>query len=140
MPLPVYFRSALDQARLLRARKIGARELLDLCWARVEKHNPLLNAVIVSDIGAAPETILPAGPGKRDDTGWIVPCRDPAAIAERVAEALSLSPERRAALGARARRRIAAKFSLHHMQRATLAVYDELLGTNLAARFDAVAV
>lgn len=96
--------------------------------------------VIVSDIGAAPETILPAGPGKRDDTGWIVPCRDPAAIAERVAEALSLSPERRAALGARARRRIAAKFSLHHMQRATLAVYDELLGTNLAARFDAVAV
>jgi amidase len=53
MPLPVYFRSALDQARLLRARKIGARELLDLCWARVEKHNPRLNAVIVSDIARA---------------------------------------------------------------------------------------
>jgi glycosyltransferase involved in cell wall biosynthesis len=94
--------------------------------------------VIVSDIGAAPETIVPAGPGKRDDTGWIVPCRDPAAIAERIAEALALSPEQRAALGARARRRIAAKFSLRHMQRATLAVYDELLGTYLAARFDAV--
>ncbi|MGE0241351.1 MAG: amidase, partial [Parvibaculaceae bacterium] len=44
---------ALDQARLLRARKISARELLDLCWARVEKHNPRLNAVIVSDIGRA---------------------------------------------------------------------------------------
>jgi glycosyltransferase involved in cell wall biosynthesis len=94
--------------------------------------------VIVSDIGAAPETIVPAGPGKRDDTGWIVPCRDPAAIAERIAEALALSPEQRAALGARGRRRIAAKFSLRHMQRATLAVYDELLGTYLAARFDAV--
>ena len=39
--------------------------------------------VIVSDIGAAPETILPAGPGKQDFTGWIVPVRDPAAIAER---------------------------------------------------------
>jgi amidase len=51
--LPVEFRSALDQARLLRARKIGARELLDLCWARVEKHNPVLNAVIVSDIARA---------------------------------------------------------------------------------------
>ena len=93
--------------------------------------------VIVSDIGAAPETIVPAGPGKRDDTGWIVPCRDPAAIAERIAEALALAPEQRAALGARARRRIAAKFSLRQMQRATLAVYDELLGTYLAASFDA---
>jgi glycosyltransferase involved in cell wall biosynthesis len=93
--------------------------------------------VIVSDIGAAPETIVPAGPGKRDDTGWIVPRRDPAAIAERIAEALALSPEQRAALGARARRRVAAKFSLRQMQRATLAVYDELLGTYLAARFDA---
>ncbi|MGE0238263.1 MAG: amidase family protein, partial [Parvibaculaceae bacterium] len=51
--LPVELRSALDQARLLRARKISARELLDLCWARVEKHNPRLNAVIVSDIGRA---------------------------------------------------------------------------------------
>jgi glycosyltransferase involved in cell wall biosynthesis len=94
--------------------------------------------VIVSDIGAAPETIVPAGPGKRDDTGWIVPCGDPAAIAERIVEALALSPEQRAALGARARRRVAAKFSLRQMQRATLAVYDELLGTYLAARFDAV--
>jgi len=93
--------------------------------------------VIVSDIGAAPETIVPAGPGKRDDTGWLVPCRDPGAIAERIAEALALSPEQRAALGARGRRRVAAKFSLRQMQRATLAVYDELLGTYLAARFDA---
>ncbi|WP_119272681.1 amidase [Taklimakanibacter deserti] len=51
--LPVEFRPALEQARLLRTRKIGARELLDLCWARVEKHNPALNAVIVSDIARA---------------------------------------------------------------------------------------
>jgi glycosyltransferase involved in cell wall biosynthesis len=94
--------------------------------------------VIVSDIGAAPETIVPAGPGKRDDTGWLVPRGDAAAIAERMAEALALSPEQRAALGARARRRVAAKFSLRQMQRATLAVYDELLETYLAARFDAV--
>src|SRR5262245_60172778 len=53
MSLPIYYRSALEQARLLRARKIGARELLDLCWARVEKENPALNAVIVSDIARA---------------------------------------------------------------------------------------
>jgi glycosyltransferase involved in cell wall biosynthesis len=92
--------------------------------------------VIVSDIGAAPETIVPAGPGKRDDTGWLVACGDAAAIAEHIAEALALTPEQRAALGARARRRVAAKFSLRHMQRATLAVYDELLGSHLAVRFD----
>ncbi|MGE3829858.1 MAG: amidase [Parvibaculaceae bacterium] len=54
--LPVHLRSALDQARLLRKRKIGARELLDLCWAQVEKHNPRLNAVIVSDIKRARKT------------------------------------------------------------------------------------
>jgi amidase len=51
--LPVHLRPALEQARLLRKRKIGARELLDLCWAQVEKHNPRLNAVIVSDIKRA---------------------------------------------------------------------------------------
>jgi len=96
--------------------------------------------IIVSDIGAAPETILPAGRGKQDFTGWIVPCRDPAAIAERVAEALALPPQQRAALAARARRHAAAAFTLHHMQQATLAVYDELLGTTLAARFGEVAV
>ena len=85
--------------------------------------------VIVSDIGAAPETIIPAGADRQDYTGWLVPCGDPAAIAERIAEALTLPPEARAALGARARRHAAAKFALSEMQRATLAVYDELLGT-----------
>jgi amidase len=51
--LPVYLRPALEQARLLRAAKISARELLDLCWAQAGKHNPALNAVIVSDIARA---------------------------------------------------------------------------------------
>lgn len=90
--------------------------------------------VIVSDIGAAPETIIPAG--QQDYTGWVIPCHDPAAIAERVAEALALPPPDRDALGARARRQVAAKFTLSQMQRATLAVYDELLGSDLADRFD----
>jgi glycosyltransferase involved in cell wall biosynthesis len=92
--------------------------------------------VIVSDIGAAPETIIPALPGKQDYTGWVVPCHDPASIAERVAGALALSPQEQAALGAQARRHVAATFTLSHMQRATLSVYDELLSSRLAARFD----
>ncbi len=94
--------------------------------------------VIVSDIGAAPETILPAGAGKQDFTGWIVPVRDAGAIAERVALALALPPPERAALAARARAHAAAAFTLRHMQQATLAVYDELLGTSLAAKFGQV--
>jgi glycosyltransferase involved in cell wall biosynthesis len=90
--------------------------------------------VIVTDIGAAPETIVA---DRQNLTGWVVPCRDPASIAGGVAEALALSPDDRAALGARARRHVAANFTLGQMQRATLAVYDELLGTHLAPRFAA---
>jgi len=90
--------------------------------------------VIVSDIGAAPETIVAGG---QDFTGWVIPPHDPAAIAERIAAALVLTPQERAALGSRARRYVAAKFALTRMQRATLAVYDELLGTHLANRFAA---
>jgi glycosyltransferase involved in cell wall biosynthesis len=92
--------------------------------------------VIVSDIGAAPETIIPALPGEHGYTGWVIPCHDPTAIAERVAEALTLPASDREAIGAQARRRVTAKFTLSQMQRATLAVYDELLGSHLADRFD----
>ncbi|MGE0213042.1 MAG: amidase [Parvibaculaceae bacterium] len=49
------FRSASALARLLRAGKVSARELLELCWARVEKFNPALNAIVVSDMRRARE-------------------------------------------------------------------------------------
>jgi glycosyltransferase involved in cell wall biosynthesis len=91
--------------------------------------------VIVSDIGAAPETIVRASPTERNYTGWVIPCRDAAAIAARVEEAVLLAPQDRAALGARSRAHVTAKFTLSRMQHATLAVYDELLGTYLADRF-----
>jgi glycosyltransferase involved in cell wall biosynthesis len=92
--------------------------------------------VIVTDIGAAPETVVPVSLDRQAFTGWVVPCRDPAAIAKRIAGAVALSPEARAKLGARAQRHVAANFTLGQMQRATLSVYDELLGTSLAARFE----
>jgi glycosyltransferase involved in cell wall biosynthesis len=91
--------------------------------------------VIVSDIGAAPETIIPAGPEEQGYTGWVIPCDDLRAIADRVAEVLALSTKERTALGTRARSHVAAKFTLRHMQRATLLVYDELLGSSLAEAF-----
>jgi len=51
--LPLVFRSATELARLLKARKISARELLDLCLDQYAKHNEELNAVIVTDIDRA---------------------------------------------------------------------------------------
>jgi amidase len=51
--LPVVFRSALEQARLLRARKITARELLERCLDQYARHNAALNAVVVTDIERA---------------------------------------------------------------------------------------
>lgn len=89
--------------------------------------------VIATDIGAPPETVLaaprvPAG----DATGWLVPPGDAAALAARIAEALALPPEERAAMRARARAHIATRFTLERMKLATLEVYDHLLGSALA--------
>src|SRR6185295_5494778 len=47
------FEPALALARLLRSRKISARELLDVCWQRFQKYNGSLNAIIVTDIDRA---------------------------------------------------------------------------------------
>ena len=52
-PTSVYFSSALELGRLLRKRKLGARELLDLCWKRYEACNPKLNAIVVTEIARA---------------------------------------------------------------------------------------
>ncbi len=88
--------------------------------------------VIVTDVGAAPENVIPAS-RSAGFTGWVVPTADSAALAASLVEALTLSPETRAAIGQRARAHVASRFTLQEMQRATLAVYDELLGTELAA-------
>jgi amidase len=47
------FRSAVELAAEIRAKRIGCRELLELYWKRVERYNPKLNAVVVTDIEAA---------------------------------------------------------------------------------------
>jgi amidase len=50
---PLHFRSATDLARLLKAQKISASELLAECLGQYQKHNPALNAVVVTDIARA---------------------------------------------------------------------------------------
>jgi amidase len=47
------FLSARSLARLVRARKFGCLELLEYFIARVERHDPKLNAVVVRDYAAA---------------------------------------------------------------------------------------
>ena len=78
--------------------------------------------VIASELGAPRETVRPG------ETGWLVPPGDPAALAEAVLRALAEPPERRAAMGRAARASVLSRFTTAAMQRATLAVYAELLG------------
>lgn len=84
--------------------------------------------VIVTDLGAVPETVLappdvPAGAR----TGWRVPPSDARALADGIAEALSLRASQRTAMQARARAHVEAHFSLGGMVDKTLAVYEALI-------------
>ena len=81
--------------------------------------------VILSDIGALPETIIAPEQDKSPFTGWLVPPGDAAALAAKIRLALNLAPEARTVLGTRACKRVAAKFTLRAMQLATLKVYDD---------------
>lgn len=96
----------------------------------------MLCPVIATDIGAPREIVLtaPSSPVTAS-TGWTVPPGDVVALAETLAAALALGGADRAAIGRRARANVLGRFTLNDMKRATLAVYDELLGTDLSARF-----
>jgi amidase len=49
----IAFHSATELAQLVRDKKVGCRELLDLYVARVEKYNPSLNAIIAERVTEA---------------------------------------------------------------------------------------
>ncbi|MFZ9500551.1 MAG: glycosyltransferase family 4 protein [Beijerinckiaceae bacterium] len=84
--------------------------------------------VVVTDIGAVPETVL-APPETPDDarTGWRIPPNDAPALARSVAHALSLGASQRDALALRARGHVEAHFSLPKMCAQTLEIYAALL-------------
>jgi glycosyltransferase involved in cell wall biosynthesis len=85
--------------------------------------------VVVSDLGAVPETVLaPPDVPAAQRTGWRVPAGDAAALATALTEALSLGASARDALARRERAHVEAHFSLERMVGDTLAVYAELLG------------
>jgi glycosyltransferase involved in cell wall biosynthesis len=90
--------------------------------------------VIATDIGAPPETVRSAQrAGPEAATGWLVPPGDAPALADALAAALNLTPQQRQRMGEQARAHVAKTFSLTGMKQKTLAIYDDLLGTHLAA-------
>lgn len=63
-----------------------------------------------------------------DDTGRVVPPRDPAALADAVLAMLALSPQEKTALGQRARQRVADAFGVSALADRTLTVLESALG------------
>ncbi len=86
--------------------------------------------VVVSDLGAVPETVLaPPEYPDEDRTGWRVPPGDAEALSVALRHALALSSSERAALTARARDHVTRQFSVETMCERTLAVYRQVLSS-----------
>ena len=84
--------------------------------------------VIVSDLGAVPETVLaPPQVLPTERTGWRVPPGVAGALAACLTEALSMRPSARDTLARRARLHVEQHFSLDRMVEDTLDVYCALL-------------
>jgi glycosyltransferase involved in cell wall biosynthesis len=75
-----------------------------------------------SSIGAQGEIIVDG------TTGLIVPPADPAALSTAISKLLALGPDGRKAMGQAARTRVLARFTTSALQKATLSVYEGLLG------------
>lgn len=90
--------------------------------------------VITTNLGAPPEIVLaePAVPADAT-TGWVVPV-SAEGIVPALEAALSMPVTQRTAMGNRAAADIRTRFTLDRMKHDTLAVYDRLLGTTMAAR------
>jgi len=77
--------------------------------------------VIASDLGGPRETV------EEGVTGWRVPPGDPAALAATLSRVLAMPEAEREEVGAAARASVLRDYTTAAMQRATLAVYRELL-------------
>jgi len=87
--------------------------------------------VIVSDLGAVPETVLaPPEAAENERTGWRVPAGDPKALADAIATVLTLNPALRQEITDRALVHVRANFSVETMCARTLEVYAGLLSVS----------
>lgn len=98
-------------------------------FGRVAAEAQLLGKpVIVTDIGAAPETVLsPPDVAPAQRTGWKVPPGDPRALADALRNVLHLGASDIDQLALRARRHVEGSFSLARMCAETLQIYSGLI-------------
>lgn len=91
--------------------------------------------VVVSNLGAVPETVL-APPQVRPDqrTGWRISPDHPEELADAIAEAIELMPSAFSALAQRARQHVTEKFSLERMVSETLDCYGALIAERVLAK------
>jgi len=89
--------------------------------------------IVATTAGGIPEVVGGAGPGGPEAVAWLVPPRDPQALAQGILQALA-APEKCAAMRQAALRRAKKHFTAERMVEATLAVYEELLLNNRRSR------
>jgi alpha-maltose-1-phosphate synthase len=82
--------------------------------------------VVATSVGGISEVVV------HDETGWLVPPADPAALAAAM-RALLAQPERAAAFGRAGRRRVEAQFSWDRIAERTLEVYREAIAAHRSA-------
>ncbi|WP_372623080.1 glycosyltransferase family 4 protein [Falsiroseomonas sp.] len=112
---------ALDVALLAADVVVHASTDPEAFGRTVIEAQAMARPVVASDLGGPRETV------EEGVTGWRVAPGDPAALAATLARVLAMPEGERAAVGARARQAVLARYSTQAMQAATLAVYRELL-------------
>lgn len=84
--------------------------------------------VVVTDLGAVPETVLsPPRVGRDQRTGWTIPPNDPLALADTLEAILAMGAAARDALAERTRAHVEEAFGLERMCALTLEIYGRLL-------------
>ena len=154
-------REAYAESLTKRAKKLGVLETLRLAGHCDDMPAALLLADVVVNASLKPEpfgrNVIEAQAMGRPvvafhhggaaetvaegQTGFLVPPGDEPALSAAIGRALDMPDEERAWLGWRAREAVLAGYTTEAMQRATLAVYSEILGARFGTlgSFDAAA-
>ncbi|WP_276253190.1 glycosyltransferase family 4 protein [Halomontanus rarus] len=92
----------------------------EACPIAVLEAMAMRTPVVTTRVGGTPEQIVDG------EHGWIVPPRDPDALADAISDALT-APDERQRRGRAARKRVAAEFSLERCTERHLAMYESAL-------------
>ena len=112
---------AMDMALLAADVVVHASTDAEAFGRTVIEAQAMARPVVASDLGGPRETV------KDGVTGWRVPPGDPAALATALSRVLAMPDSARKAVGAAARAAVLRDYTTEAMQRATIAVYRELL-------------